>query len=161
MTCHPKNLCGQCMRLMDCGSSPAINETTRQRNPQCLSAWEPAYRRPCQLLPLGRLHARDRREAALAVRLEDRGLALAHVKPVLPESIEDIWLVRDDHNVGAGGRHGCSHFAHRLRAPAVLIRGNDETAFRVVRRRLTLAEAKQLAGFHRAIELAGSNLADR
>src|SRR6476620_6654320 len=54
--------------------------------------------------PLVRLDADHRLVAALPVRLEDGGLAFADIEPVLAEGIHDVRLVRDDHDIAAGGR---------------------------------------------------------
>src|ERR1043165_1550025 len=75
-----------------------------------------------ELAPVGRLHASDEFGSAISIRLEDRRLAFPHVEPVLSEGIENVWLVRHEHNVGAGRRCGRGKLLHGGSAAVVLVR---------------------------------------
>ena len=114
----------------------------------------------CASGPLRDLHARDQGEAALAVGPEDRGLAFADVEPVLAEGVDDVGLVADQDDVGAGRRRRRCQRAQGGHPAVVLVRRDDEPALGEVGRRRHLAEAQQGAGLDGALELAGLDLAD-
>src|SRR5262245_22757994 len=95
-------------------SPPAVGA---QRMPSPSGDWYRSIRsRLRQLAPLVGLHAHDQFISA-AAGLEHRGLAFAHVEPVLAEGVENIGLVGDDDDIGAGGRHRRRELTQRLGAP--------------------------------------------
>src|SRR5262245_7413569 len=111
-----------------------------------------------ELGPVAGLDPANRLYAAIAVRLEHRGFAFADFEPILAESIQDIRLMRDHDNIGAGRRHGRGHLAQRCCAPVVLDRRHYESALGVIGGGFHVAKAHQRAGVDRALEQAGVNL---
>src|SRR5207237_1768949 len=99
-----------------------------------------------ELGPVSGLNARNEFRSAISIRLEDRGLALADVEPVLAERIHDVRLVRDEYDVRARGRGGRGEFLHRGRAAVVLIRRGDKPGLRAVRSRRTRTAPQPRAG---------------
>ena len=66
------------------------------------------------------------------------------LEPVLAERIDDVRLVRDDDDVGAGGRYRGNKLAEGLSAPVVLRRRYDEAAFGQIHGGLGVAEASSV-----------------
>src|SRR5262245_54238770 len=108
------------------------------------------------------LHLHTREEAIFAsFRLEDRCLAFLDVEPVFSESIEDVWLARDENVVRALVGHPGQHVAQSFGPSVVLVRRHDEAALGQIDGRLDLLEAGQHGGLVGAIELARVDLSDR
>src|SRR5262249_11380548 len=98
------SLCSQ-EKYSICSRNVSDQRSTRSRCPANQAFWYQSIR-SClrELAPLVGLHARDQFISA-AAGLEHRRLTFAHVEPVLAEGIENIGLVGDDDDIGAGGRH--------------------------------------------------------
>lgn len=114
-----------------------------------------------QACPVAGLDPDDCLVSAVAVRLKHRSLALVHIEPVFAESIENVRLVRDHDDVGAGRWHRSSYLAQGRATAVVLDRSNHESSLGVVSGGSHVAEIHQRAHFDRPLEKAGVNLADR
>jgi hypothetical protein len=54
--------------------------------------------------PIARLDVDNQLVTAMPVRLEHGCFAFTDIGPAIPEGVDDIRLVRDDHNIAVGGR---------------------------------------------------------
>src|SRR5262249_54028739 len=98
--------------------------------------------------------------AAVAIRLEYRSFALAHVEPVLAESIEDVRLVGDHDDIDPGGYCRSGYFPQGRRTPIVFDRSDNEPTLSEVGGGNHVPASHQRAGIGCALEKAAVNLAD-
>src|SRR5450631_4382476 len=62
-----------------------------------------------------------------AIWLENGGLALLHLEPILAKGIDDVGLMRDNHDIASGGGSLTGKFAEGLRAADILLWRNDKS----------------------------------
>ena len=107
------------------------------------------------------ISTRATRTVPALLRPEDRGLAFAHLEPVLAEGLHDVGLVRDHDHRGARRGRRLDQLLQCRGPPRILVRRDHHAGLGEVGRLLGVGEARQQGGLEGAVEAAGVGLADR
>src|SRR5689334_1707748 len=126
----------------------------------CSQAHLPSLRRRCDTRPFLHLHSGDELVGTL-LGAEQRGLALFDIEPLLPERVDNVWLMRNENRVGARRRCSREQLAKCVAAAAVLVRRYHETALSKICGFLDILETRDDRSLVGPVVLACKHLADR